>query len=30
MKPAAYVFTETLMSCNDGVCNDSVIKISFF
>jgi len=28
MKPAAHDFTETLISCNDGMCNDFVIKIS--
>jgi len=30
MKPAAYVLTETHISCNDGVYNDFVIKISIF
>lgn len=30
MKPAAYVLTETLISCNDGAYNDFVIKISVF
>lgn len=30
MKPAAYVLTETLISCNDGVYGDFVIKISVF
>jgi hypothetical protein len=30
MKPAAYVFTETLISCNDGMYNDFVLKISVF
>lgn len=30
VKPATCVFTETLISYNDGVCNDFVIKISIF
>jgi len=30
MKPAAFIFTETPISCNDGVYNDFVIKISVF